>query len=223
MPRAGLTPWRPRTKSCRRGRSSTGLITALGADKIHNVIVARVPDARADAGKSAWLAPYASVARGAAVVLTHAPGEAVAEADVWELIRGTSIQPRTVTLLADYASIGCRSVEPRGGRSGRWAGRAAPVEPGRPVLGVAAVSAATASPAPLHRSHGTVPADPVRSQLGPIRRGPHTLESPGDASVFYARGLLRGALLAAPPRMLMIANSGVLRRPFCRCAKPSAA
>ena len=48
------------------------LIAALGADKVRNVVVARAPDDRADVGHTAWLAPYLSSARGAAVVLTHA-------------------------------------------------------------------------------------------------------------------------------------------------------
>ena len=62
-----------------------------------------------------------SFTRGAAVVLTHAYGAAVAEADVWQLIRRESLQPRTVTILADYASIGYRYVQldPNGGEDGR--------------------------------------------------------------------------------------------------------
>ena len=87
------------------------LIAALGADKVRNVVVARAPDDRAEVGHTAWLAPYLSFARGAPVVLTHAQGAAVAEADVQELIRRESLQPRTVTILADYASIGYRYVE----------------------------------------------------------------------------------------------------------------
>ena len=62
------------------------LVEVLGRDKIRNVVVARVPDDRADVGRTAWLAPYASFARGAAVVLVHAGAAAVAEADVRELI-----------------------------------------------------------------------------------------------------------------------------------------
>ena len=95
------------------------LIAALGADKVRNVVVARAPDDRAEVGHTAWLAPYLSFARGAAVVLTHAHGAAVAEADVQQLIRRESLQPRTVTILADYASIGYRLREARSGRRGR--------------------------------------------------------------------------------------------------------
>ena len=93
------------------------LIAALGPGKIRNVIVSRTPDQRAGVGHTAWLAPYASFARGAAVVLTHAHGAAVVEADVRQLMVRESLEPRTVTVLADYALIGYRSTEidPAGG------------------------------------------------------------------------------------------------------------
>ncbi len=189
------------------------VIAAMGADKIRNVVVARAPDARASVGNSAWLAPYASFARGAAVVLTHGPGAAVAESDVRELIRDNSIQPRTVTLLADYASIGCRSVEldvvnQAVGRE-RPPVAEPPVVPGSP--------AARAPPAPyVVRTEPFLPIQP--NCLAPFGVGRIPLDSLGDASVFFARGLLRERLLAErTPRLLMIANSGVLRRPLPLC------
>ncbi len=130
------------------------LIAALGADKIRNVVVARVPDDRAGVGHTAWLAPYLSFARGAAVVLTHAQGAAVAEADVRQLIRRESLQPRTVTVLADYASIGYHDtqIDPAGGEDLREEPPSAILQPALSG-GTAASGTAAAPPARLLRHH----------------------------------------------------------------------
>src|SRR5271157_5264105 len=87
------------------------LILRLSPERVRNVVVARAPDDRAKVGPTAWLAPYLSSARGAPVVLTHAQSPGVAEADVRELMRRERLLPRTVTILADYASIGYRNTE----------------------------------------------------------------------------------------------------------------
>ena len=52
------------------------LATALGPEKIHNIIVARVPERSGSVGRIAWLAPFMSASRGSAVVLTHRGGHA---------------------------------------------------------------------------------------------------------------------------------------------------
>ena len=144
------------------------------------MVVARAPDDRAEVGHTAWLAPYLSFARGAAVVLTHAQGPAVAEADVRELIRRESLQPRTVTILADYASIGYRYAEldPAGGEDEREEPPAA-----IPPAGPFRRNRCPAEPLPrqrdagsaaaLYRSHGAVRAHPARP-VGHARRRPHS-------------------------------------------------
>jgi len=207
------------------------LIAALGADKVRNVVVARVPDDRAAVGQTAWLAPYLSSARGAPVVLTHAQGAAVAEADVQQLIRRESLQLRTVTILADYASIGYRYVELETGS--REDGREKPAA----VIPQPASSAGTAAPSGGGAAGGTAPSPDgpptpppyytVRTepfvpsepdQLATLGVGRIPLESLGDSSVFFVRGLLRERLLAnRSPRLLMVANSGALRRSLPLC------
>ncbi len=217
------------------------LIAALGADKIRNVVVARAPDDRAEVGHTAWLAPYLSSARGAALVLTHAQGPGVAEADVRQLLRRESLEPRTVTILADYASIGYRNteVDPAGGEEGREEPPAAlpqailpqPTLSGGSAVGgtvaggTAALSGGTAAapgavPAPpqhyIVRTEPFVPTQP--DQLATLGVGRIPLESLGDASVFFVRGLLRDRLLVhRSPRLLMVANSGLTRRSLPLC------
>ncbi len=200
------------------------LIAALGADKIRNVIVARAPDDRAKVGNTAWLASYLSSARGAPVVLTHAQAAGVVEADVQQLIRRESLLPRTVTILADYASIGYRLTEldPAGGEDGHEAPPTVIPQP-IPSSGIpAAVSGGTAAAAPappLHYMVRTEPFVPTQpDQLAALGVGRIPLESLGDSSVFFVRGLLRERLLAnCPPRLLMVANSGVTRRSLPLC------
>jgi hypothetical protein len=224
------------------------LIAALGADEVRNVVVARAPDDRAEVGHTAWLAPYLSFARGAPVMLTHANGAAVAEADVRELIHRESLRPWTVTILADYASISYRYVEidPNSGDdpeappavtppptampplvlSGGTAalsGGTAALSGGATALscGTAALSGGTAavSAPPPHymvRTEPFVPSQP--DELATLGVGRIPLESLGDASVFFVRGLLRERLLAHhQPRLLMVANSGLNRGvlPLC--------
>ena len=182
------------------------LIAALGADKIRNVVVARMPDGRAEAGHTAWLAPYVSFARGAAVVLTHDHEAATAEAAMRQLIRRESLQLRTVTILADYASIGCHSVQldPAGGE-----------DESRPPLPRLS-EGNLLRPQYTIRTEPFVPTQP--DQLAALGVGRIPLESLGEASVFFVRGLLRERLLAhRPPRLLMIANSVVARRPLPLC------
>ena len=212
------------------------LIAALGADKVRNVVVARAPDDRAGVGHTAWLAPYLSFARGAAVVLTHAQGPAVAEADVRQLIGRESLQPRTVTLLADYASIGYRltqldpadGVPPLGGIPPEGGTPAPPPQPalsggtltGGTLTGGSLTGGTAAVPAPPpHYTVRTEPFVPTQpDQLATLGVGRIPLESLGDASVFFVRGLLRERLFAhRAPRVLMIANSGVNRRPLPLC------
>jgi hypothetical protein len=223
------------------------LVESLGRDKIRNVVVARAPDDRADVGRTAWLAPYASFAHGSAVVLVHAGATTVAEADVRELIARESLELQTVTVLADYSSIGYRNVEVDPNHSEDWPTAPAGGGPAAATSGTATLPAAPAAPAtppPLAPSP-TPPANPQASapqaaatggtvaippppphytvrtepfvptepdQLSEFGVGRLPLESISDTSVLFARGLLRERLLAnRSPRMLMVANSGILR------------
>ena len=175
--------------------------TALGASNIHNVIVARAPDGDGTVGRTAWLAPVMSVGRGAPVVLCHSASAAVAEADVADLIQREGLRPGTVTVLADYGSIGQNLVEIEGEDEPRPGG------------------AATAGPVKIHYTVKTEPCIPRDVQkLATVGVGRIPLESAADASVLFARGLLREQILGRqPPRLLMVANAGVARRPLPLC------
>ena len=48
------------------------------------------------------------------VVYCHSASAAAAETDVWQLIRRYGLQPRTVTILADYGSLGQNLVDVEG-------------------------------------------------------------------------------------------------------------
>jgi hypothetical protein len=203
------------------------LVELLGREKIRNVVVARVPDDRAEVGHTAWLAPYVSFAHGAAVVLVHANATTVAEADVRELIARESLRLQTVTVLADYTSIGYRSVEVDPNHSEDWPQASADVSQqatavatssgtsvATPPQPAAAGGTAAAPPAPpphyTVRTEPFVPTEP--EQLSEFGVGRLPLESISDTSVLFARGLLRERLLAnRSPQMLMVANSGIMR------------
>jgi hypothetical protein len=186
------------------------LAVALGRDKIRNVVVARAPDERAEVGRSAWLAPYISLARGAAVVLVRASAAAVAESDVRQLIERESLSVQTVTILADYTSIGYRNVEVDPNGSEDWPNAAPPAT--NPPAPAAAIAAQPAPPP--HYTVRTEPFIPTQpDQLSTVGVGRLPLESLADTSVMFARGLLRERLLAnREPRVLMVANAGVFRK-----------
>jgi hypothetical protein len=182
------------------------IIAAIGREKVGNIVVARAPDGQSGAGRTAWLAPYVSAARGAAVVLTHSSAAAVADADVQQLIERHNLRPRNVTVLADYGSIGQNVVEIESEETRPPAkDEEEPAPAGKPV-----------KVRYLVRTEPCVPRDPDKLAAFGVGRIP--LESLADTSVLFARGLLRERLLAGqPPRLLMIANSGVPRRPLPLC------
>ena len=158
------------------------LVEVLGREKIRNVVVARVPDDRADVGRTAWLAPYISFTRGAAVVLVHASATAVAEADVRELIARESLQLHTVTVLADYTSIGYRSVEVDPNHSEDWPAAATPGA----IPATASTSASPALPTP--------PAAPAGAK--PQAAGDAT---PQAVAGFSPQAAATGGMSASPP------------------------
>ena len=87
------------------------IIKAIGPRKIPTIVVARVPEKRAAVGATAWLAPYLGLVRNAPLALSHAPSAALAEAEVGRLIAAGGLRPRTITILADYDSLGDNVVE----------------------------------------------------------------------------------------------------------------
>jgi hypothetical protein len=90
-------------------------------------------------------------------------------------------------------------------------------QPALPGGTTAATSQIPAPPARYAvRTEPFVPTQP--EQLATLGVGRIPLESRADASVLFARGLLRERLLAGrPSRLLMVANSGAARRPLPLC------
>jgi hypothetical protein len=181
------------------------LAAALGARAVRNLVVARVPEGPNGAGRTAWLAPLVSVARGSLLVLARAASPAVAEADAAELVRHENLRPKTVLVLADYASLGQHTLEIETG----WT-----QEP--------AAAGDDAQPQPAPPTHYEVKTEPFiprdLSKVVPLGVGRIPLESLADASVLFARGLLRERLLAGrQPRLLMVANAGGVQKPLPLC------
>lgn len=90
------------------------LIKKIGPDQVRNVIVARAPNDTGTTDPSAWLAPYLSFVRRAPVVLCHSSNAWEAELRVRQLARTHGLKPQTVTILADYESIGVSLVRDGG-------------------------------------------------------------------------------------------------------------
>ena len=180
------------------------LVAALGAENIHTLILARVPDISLNVGSSAWLAPYLCAMRGAPLILCRNKTTTAAEAAVDEAIRRYRLRPRSVTILAGYGSIGCELME----------------------IGAEAEKPATSGKTPppsdapaesrgkyLVEREPCVPVDFYRA--APLGVGRIPLESLGEASLMFARGLVRErSLPAGPGRVLLVANSSANRKPL---------
>jgi hypothetical protein len=177
------------------------LVAQLGPQNIRTVVVARVPDAAACQGRTGWLAPYWCLAREAPLVLCRTAHAAVVENEVQEFIARYGLRPRSITILADYASIGTEMAEFDAGPQ-----KAKPHAAGAP------------EPNPLYhvQREPCVPFNTSRAAAYGVGRLP--LESLADASVMFARGLMRPHTLADHVgRVLLIANSGIERRPLPLC------
>ncbi len=81
------------------------LVEHLGAPRIRNVILTRVPTPEEESPSSAWIAPYLSFVRSAPIVLCNSPDGKKAQAAVEKLIATHNLKPRSVTILAHYDSI----------------------------------------------------------------------------------------------------------------------
>lgn len=82
------------------------IIDRLGAKNVRNIILTRLPCGTTGEGWSSWMAAYLSLLRGSPVVLCDSFDAEEAEAKVGRLIETYSLSPRSVTILADYESIG---------------------------------------------------------------------------------------------------------------------
>jgi hypothetical protein len=248
------------------------VVDCLGVKNIHTVVVARFPEARSGVGRTAWLAPYMSAVRGAPVVLVRSHAAVVAETDVQQLVEREGLRLRTVTILADYGSIGNNTVTIEGEEGSEDdappmvvpANSPPPaVAPSTPTpstitpvnltpsttlsgsgtlsltlsstvtpsvtAGSAAQQPAPSVPVPhdivqheVAKTHYSFPIEPFLprdlNKVVPWGVGRIPLESLSDASVLFARGLVRETILSAQePRMLMVANAGIVRKPLPLC------
>jgi hypothetical protein len=181
----------------------------LGPQNVRTVVLARVPDQSLCVGQTAWLAPYLGLVRGAPLVLCRSASAKTAEEQVVELIDRHELKPQTATILADYASIDTQTIEIDGG----------PQSPARAGASVRGGGPARAAAADEARKKYLVAAEPCTAK-GPqqpvvLGVGRIPLPSLAGASVMFARGLVRQAMLSKqPPRVLMVSNAGVTRRPL---------
>ncbi|MDP2896039.1 MAG: C25 family cysteine peptidase [bacterium] len=175
-------PWAEAFGGAARSLDSSGLtasiVERLGPKAVRNIILSRAPSGKERTGATAWLAPYLSLLRGSPVVLCDSPGGEMAERAVLSLLKARALQPRSVTILSDYDSIGVVvvkdtsllgeyevEVEPCSGQ-GRNAGEAA-------MFAVGRIPCRTLS----------------------------------EASILVSRGVVREQFLGkSPPRVLMVAN-----------------
>jgi hypothetical protein len=173
-------------------------VVAIGASSIGNVVVARTPDDELSVGRTAWLSPYVGLARHAPVVLCDRDEAAEAERQVTRLIESEGLRPRSITLLADYLSIGTRVVKTdpdanvdRTGESKPSAAYEIVVEPFLPT---------------------------GFQQLASYDLGRIPFDSLERASALFAAGLLRPRLLAGRPACaVMVANPDLSETPLPFC------
>lgn len=82
------------------------VIEHFGRDRVRNIVLVRVPEAKDAKVSAAWLAPYLSAVRHSPVVLTTSENPELAEKAVNDLIQTHGLRPHTLTILADYTAIG---------------------------------------------------------------------------------------------------------------------
>ena len=93
-----------------RGAIEEQIVAKLKPQNIRNIVLTRVPEMPEGIGQTAWLAPYLSIARGSPVVMCSSNLAMEAEESVTRLVRQHKLRPQTVTILADYDAISCKSV-----------------------------------------------------------------------------------------------------------------
>lgn len=82
------------------------VLQRIGEKNVRNIVLARTPRGPPDVGKTSWLAPYSGLLRGAPVVLCDSFDGEKAEQEVLAFVHEYGLRPRTVTILADYGSVG---------------------------------------------------------------------------------------------------------------------
>lgn len=168
-------------------------IVLLDPAQIRNMILARTPQHQEtrEVGPTAWLAPYLSLVHRAPVVLCRSASAAKAEAEIDDAIARHALRPRTLTILADYRSIGTNK---------------AVLDPGEDPT----------APNGEVRVEPCLPTTFTRPAMMGVGRIPFsTLE---EASTLFVRGLVRERLLAGQsPRAVVIANpaSDTMPLPLC--------
>jgi hypothetical protein len=164
---------------------------------VQNVLLARVPDEDDNVGATAWLAPYISLARRAPLVLCDSESSAEAQEHVSRLVARQRLRPRSVTILADYGSIGTNLVQ---------------------ITEFGGANPA-AEKSEVRYYVGTEPCVPTDfQQVATLGVGRIPFESLEDASTLFVRGLVRQRLLgSAPPRMLMVSNPDIAQTPLPLC------
>jgi hypothetical protein len=164
------------------------MVAASGATGVCTVVLARTPEEGSPVGVTAWLAPYIGAVRQSPVVLCTSDRAEEAERRLKELVDEEGILPRSVTILADYKSIGTNLV-----RVGD------PLDEKHPAAG---------STAPSYKieAEPCVPTDFDHPVIFAIGRIPFsTLQA---ASTLFARGVVRQRLVShRPAHVLMVANA----------------
>ena len=183
----------------------TKLIETLQPSKVRNAVLTRVPSVQDYRGLTAWLAPYLSWSRHSAVVFSGSEEATDAEAAVSRLVGTHGLRLSTVTILADYVSIGRTMVR-------------------IPIEGAAEEthSDGEESPDDTVETHYDVPIEPCMPtdyrEAATMGVGRIPFESLEDASILVARGLVRDrVLLGKEQRLLMVANPNrdSLALPMC--------
>jgi hypothetical protein len=189
-----LPAWRarlgPQTEILDTAEIQRRIIAGLQPAKIRNVILSRVPQGK-KTGQAAWLAPYLSAVRHAPVVLVPSSGAAEAETQVRGLIERGGLRPRTLTILADYRSIGTSVATIARG-----------ADPSGPQGDVAVEPCAPKS----------------LTETATLGIGRIPFVSVEDASLLVARGIVRERLVGGQPsRLVMVANPVLAGRPLPLC------
>ncbi len=167
------------------------LLAGLERAAATTIVVARIPDEKHGVGKTAWLAPYLSMVRGAPLVLCDSPSAEEVERAVGKLIHEHDLQPRSVTILADDHSIGTHPIRVPSDDDPNEARYKVHTEPCMPM---------------------------TFEQLVTVGVGRIPFASLQEASALYVRGLARERLLAGKEaRALMISNPALnnMELPLC--------
>ncbi|MBN1671977.1 MAG: hypothetical protein JXR37_13140 [Kiritimatiellae bacterium] len=167
------------------------LIEAVGAGRVRNVIVTRLPGSGDAPCPTAWLAPYLSLARAAPVVLTDSGEASIAEQRVRQFIARHGLKPRSITVLADETGIGLTHVQLAG-----------PSSPGLPAIDTS--EEMLPSVFAFYAEPFTMAGD---GEALPWAVGRIPFQTLAEASRLVARSLARAQFpRPAEPRALVVAN-----------------